>query len=503
LGLLGVLLAAGACLAADPFLKVVGRDIRDGRGKGSAVVLRGTNLGSWLVMEGWMCPMDSSGLKDDFSVREMLIRRFGEEGKDKLLAAYQDNWITETDLDNIAAMGMNVVRLPFWYRNLETERGKWRRDAFRRMDWLVDKAWRRGIYTILDLHGAPGGQSDGGTTGRVRKKKSKGPGPELWTKKANLLRTTRIWQRVAAHYKGKAAVAAYDLLNEPTGAPNRKTLWATYHRLYKAIRAVDPDHIITVEGCWGGHVDGQYMGWGWRVLPPPRTARWTNVLYQVHSYEWDWNNLDKQIRNVDAQVADLRAHKAWNVPCFMGEFNPMGQEKAWKYAIEQYSAHGMSWAVWSWKAIHGSGSDSWGVYNPRQPLPPKPDIQNDSAEAVREKWSRWGTSAFAINPMLKRTVGMPVPVNDAYTAVAGKTLAVDAPGILANDKHLNLGEPGVRLTARKVSEPSRGKLVLSEDGSFTYTPRSGSSGTDEFRYRAFDGRLDSAFLGTVTIRVGK
>ena len=98
--------------------------------------------------------------------------------------------------------------------------------------------------------------------------------------------------------------------------------------------------------------------------------------------------------------------------------------------------------------------------------------------------------------MLKRTLAMPVPVNDAYTAVAGKTLAVDAPGILANDKHLNLGEPGVQLTARKVSEPSRGRLVLNEDGSFTYTPRSGSSGTDEFRYRAFDGRL-------VTIRVEK
>ena len=91
MGLLGVLLAASACLAADPFLKVVGRDIRDDRGKGSAVVLRGANLGSWLIMEGWMCPMDSSGLKDDFSVRETLIRRFGWEGKDRLLAAYQGN----------------------------------------------------------------------------------------------------------------------------------------------------------------------------------------------------------------------------------------------------------------------------------------------------------------------------------------------------------------------------------------------------------------------------
>src|SRR5438105_9267057 len=62
--------------APDPFLKTSGADIRDARGRGDIVPLRGVNLGGWLVMEGWMCPMDGSGLKDDYSVRETLIRRF-------------------------------------------------------------------------------------------------------------------------------------------------------------------------------------------------------------------------------------------------------------------------------------------------------------------------------------------------------------------------------------------------------------------------------------------
>ena len=65
-------------------------------------------------------------------------------------------------------------------------------------------------------------------------------------------------------------------------------MWAVYNRFYQAVRAVDPDHLISVEGCWGGQVNGKYMGWGWDTLPPPEQFGWKNVLYQTHSYEWDW-----------------------------------------------------------------------------------------------------------------------------------------------------------------------------------------------------------------------
>ncbi len=57
---------------ARSFLKAAGTDVRDDSGKGEIVALRGVNLGSWLLLEDWMCPLDASGLKDDFSAREML-----------------------------------------------------------------------------------------------------------------------------------------------------------------------------------------------------------------------------------------------------------------------------------------------------------------------------------------------------------------------------------------------------------------------------------------------
>ena len=76
---------------------------------------------------------------------------------------------------------------------------------------------------------------------------------------------------------------------------------------------------------------------------------------------------------------------------------------------------------------------------------------------------------------------------------------VDGPGVLANDTDLN-PDAGER-TARLVSDSSHGSLILNGDGSFTYTPANMFSGVDHFRYRLFDGKHESVFIGTVTINV--
>ncbi len=488
--------------AFDGFLRTSGTEIRNGHGRGEVVSLRGVNLGGWLLWEEWMCPMDSSGLKDALSARETLVKRFREPVADELIAAYEDAYITEQDLDNIAVLGMNVVRLPFWYPNLQKADGSWRPDAFKRLDWLVGKAWDRGLYTILDLHGAPGGQSKEQTTGAVR------PQSELWTSNDHRGRTIEIWKRVAEHFKGNPAVAGYDLLNEPSGAPGLPALWEFYHTLYKTIRAVDPDHIIFVEGCWAGTVNGKYLNWGWDVLPRPTVSGWKNVVYEMHGYDFAWDNTDKQMQNIDSQLKNWQTHRNWGVPCYQGEFNAMSPKpdptKVWKYAAEKFSTAGMNWSVWTYKATHGTGDDSWGVYNPRNPKPEKPNLQTDSAAEIRRKWSQWTTAkSFAINPVLKRALAMPIAIDDAYSVAADEPLTIAAPGVLANDKDVNLGEEGIALKARLAAAPTHGKIKLNEDGSFTYTPTKGFKGTDTFHYRAFDGHLDSAAAAKVMIEVGE
>jgi VCBS repeat-containing protein len=90
----------------------------------------------------------------------------------------------------------------------------------------------------------------------------------------------------------------------------------------------------------------------------------------------------------------------------------------------------------------------------------------------------------------------PVAGRESYGIQAAESLAVAAPGVLANDTDPDADE----LTAVLVSDVTHGKLELLTDGSFNYTPDDGFSGTDTFTYKANDGVADSE-VATVTLQV--
>ena len=57
---------------------------------------------------------------------QTLVKRFGIEKTHKLMQLYRSNWITETDYRNVKELGMNVIRLPVWYRNFQSDdNGTW------------------------------------------------------------------------------------------------------------------------------------------------------------------------------------------------------------------------------------------------------------------------------------------------------------------------------------------------------------------------------------------
>lgn len=92
----------------------------------------------------------------------------------------------------------------------------------------------------------------------------------------------------------------------------------------------------------------------------------------------------------------------------------------------------------------------------------------------------------------------PVATGETFSVNENSVLTVAAPGILGNDVDAN----GDALTAVLVSEPSRGALSLSGDGSFVYSPQAGFFGADSFNYKANDGSADSGFA-TVVIMVNQ
>jgi hypothetical protein len=90
----------------------------------------------------------------------------------------------------------------------------------------------------------------------------------------------------------------------------------------------------------------------------------------------------------------------------------------------------------------------------------------------------------------------PVAVNDTYSVTAGTKLIVPARGVLSNDSDPD----GDLITAQEFSAPGHGALIPNTDGSFSYTPAAGYSGTDSFTYKAKDLSLLSN-AATVTITV--
>ena len=115
-----LLFSAGAlAFAESPAAGITAADALHTQGEtlvnanGEEVRLRGVNLGGWLIQEDWFCPADN-GKRGDHWTLETLIARFGTERAYELYNIYWDNWITEYDFAQIAEMGFNCVRIPFW-----------------------------------------------------------------------------------------------------------------------------------------------------------------------------------------------------------------------------------------------------------------------------------------------------------------------------------------------------------------------------------------------------
>jgi len=104
------------------------------------------------------------------------------------------------------------------------------------------------------------------------------------------------------------------------------------------------------------------------------------------------------------------------------------------------------------------------------------------------------TVNITINPVASNNA--PVANADAYSVDQDTVLNVPAPGVLGNDTDAD-GNP---LTVIIAVNPTNGTLTLNPDGSFSYTPNAGYTGSDSFSYTANDGAANSA-AATVTITV--
>ena len=320
---------------------------------GKKIVLDGVNLGNWLLWETWMgfVPEYTSDWAH-YDTLEVLTERFVAEKTAEIEKTFMDNFITEEDIAQIEKLGFNCVRVPFWYRNFMNEDGTWLttdhndNPGFKRIDWLIEQCEKYGIYIILDMHGAPGGQSKNHSTGKAGRN-------ELYEEKMDTC--VELWTTIAERYKDNEVIAVYDLLNEPQNnsgydgeyswqAESEEAVAQTnkaYDILYKAIREVDENHIISFEGIWSTE-----------VLPNPKECGYENVMYQLHIY-------DKTTDMILYRVKELRKiRRKWDVAVYNGEYNNGENEY---FAQMLYELCKINRTKWNYKT-YNAGSQ-WGIFN--------------------------------------------------------------------------------------------------------------------------------------------
>ena len=132
-----------------PWLRSHGTQIVDERG--TPVLLRGVNLGGWLVEEMWMMPFQTvppaaSGfpeITDHVTLWKVIGQRFGAAKVRSIRSALRDAWLDEDDLERIRRADLNVVRVPFLYDLVDEP------DGFTIEQYEVDRDhWTRGFVRL-------------------------------------------------------------------------------------------------------------------------------------------------------------------------------------------------------------------------------------------------------------------------------------------------------------------------------------------------------------------
>ena len=292
---------------------------------GVPVLLRGFGLGGWLLPEGYMWRFYT---KCDRPRRiEALIEKLcGAEYAASFWERYYGSYITEADIRLAAQNGFNSVRLPFNARHLR-EPG-----YLRCIDDCVRWCGKHGVYAILDMHAAPGGQTGQNIDDSERDL------PELFMRPEHRDELCALWALLAARYRGEAAVAGFDLLNEPLirkDAEHNGRLVPLYLRITEAVRRADPERIVIWEGAHWATDFSVFDALEREDLPE-------NLVLQFHKY---WSTPDEE-----SLGGFLGTARRLELPLYCGE---SGENNLDWYAamFPLLDRLGISWSFWSYKKM--------------------------------------------------------------------------------------------------------------------------------------------------------
>ncbi|MFH1500106.1 MAG: glycoside hydrolase family 5 protein [Verrucomicrobiota bacterium] len=257
---------------------------------------------------------------------------------------------TEADFDYYASKGLNLIRLPFrWERLQHGLNVPLNAAQLGYLDTAVARASARGMKVILDMHNYARCKV-GGTVYRF--------GDAQLPASAY----ADVWRRLADHYKDEPAIYGFDIMNEPYSMPT-PTTWPEYAQAaVNAIREVNLDTWVIVEGeswanAWGFETKNPHLH---NVRDPVG-----RLMFSAHSYWSDagtdvYKPYDQEnganpmmgVENVKPFIDWLKKHDAHG---FVGEYAVPNDDPRWLVVLDNFLAYlaqenvsGTYWAGGAW-----------------------------------------------------------------------------------------------------------------------------------------------------------
>lgn len=282
-------------------------------------ILRGVNLGGWLVLEPYITPSlflefnSTNGTEKDIPVDEYHYwKKLGKEEAEARLRKHWDTFYTEKDFSDIKAVGLNMVRIPVGYWAFSTLKDDPYKSEIQQeyLDRAIKWADKYGLKVWIDLHGVPQSQNGFDNSG-LRSIDY----PGWFNHTENIDVSKKVLHQIFSKYSGNFSAAypgtiiGIELVNEPLSTKlSMKKLKNFYQEVVDDSKKVNyANHTLVIQdGFQGIGYWNQYM------------AR-ENVLIDHHHYEvFSSSALNmltsdhlKSIQNWSASVKkELKHHRA-------------------------------------------------------------------------------------------------------------------------------------------------------------------------------------------------
>ncbi|WRT66567.1 uncharacterized protein IL334_003526 [Kwoniella shivajii] len=204
----------------------------------------GVNVGGWLVTEPFIVPSlyeKYATVNNQTAIDEFTLSQNMGSDLESVMTDHYDTFITENDFIEMAAAGINWVRIPIGFWAIETWDGE---PYLERVSWsylLKAIKWCRkyGIRINLDLHAVPGSQNGWNHSGRQTGAPNWLEGPMGLANAQRSLDYIRTLAQFIAQPQYSDVIQLFGFINEPNGnAIGKGPIASFYLQAHQIIRDI-------------------------------------------------------------------------------------------------------------------------------------------------------------------------------------------------------------------------------------------------------------------------